>query len=254
MAALAAPAATAAPAKTDGKKRAPELYELRTIRVRIGAQHKLVGDFLGEVAIPAMARAGVGPVGVFELTFGGEMPCYTLLIPHESPASVVNLAARLAADPAYIKGAAATAYHGATAAQPAFGRMDSSLLQAFDNIPRLEAPEKKPRIFELRTYESPSEAASVKKMEMFTKLGELEIFRRVGLTPVFFARTLIGPRQPSFVYMLTYPDLAARDKAWATFRADPEWLKLKATPGYTDPEIMSNIGDLILRPTAYSQI
>jgi len=54
--------------------------------------------------------------------------------------------------------------------------------------------------------------------------------------------------------MLTFPDLAAREKAWTTFRADPEWTKLKATPGFSDAEIMSNISDLVLRPTAYSQI
>jgi hypothetical protein len=56
------------------------------------------------------------------------------------------------------------------------------------------------------------------------------------------------------MYMLTFPDLAAREKAWAAFRADPEWQKLKATPGYTDAEIMSNVSDLVLRPAPYSQI
>jgi NIPSNAP len=76
----------------------------------------------------------------------------------------------------------------------------------------------------------------------------------VGLTPVLFARTLIGPRQPAFAYILTFPDLAARDAAWKRFREDPEWLKLRATPGYSDAEIMANISDFILTPTAYSQI
>jgi hypothetical protein len=91
-------------------------------------------------------------------------------------------------------------------------------------------------------------------MEMFTKKGELAIFRRCGMTPVFFARTVIGPRQPGFVYMLTFADLGAREKAWATFRADAEWQKLKATPGYSDAEIVSNISDVLLRPAGYSQI
>jgi hypothetical protein len=129
------------------------------------------------------------------------------------------------------------------------------LLSAFDRFPKLEPPPTdKPRIFELRTYESPTDAGHLKKMEMFTKLGELELFRRAGLTPVFFARTVVGPRQPNFMYMLTFPDLAARDKAWAAFRADPEWQKLKATPGYGDSEIMSNITDFVLRPAPYSQL
>jgi hypothetical protein len=91
-------------------------------------------------------------------------------------------------------------------------------------------------------------------MEMFTKLGETAIFRRTGLQPVFFGRALVGPRLPSFTYMVAFPDLAAREKAWATFRADPEWLKLKATPGYADGDVLSNITNLLLRPAGYSMI
>lgn len=238
----------------ESKKRTPEWYELRTYQLRTG-QTKVLNDFLSEVAVPALRRAGAGPVGVFETSVGPEMPAVRLLIPHDSAAALAGLPARLAADPAYQKGAAAAAYHGATGAQPPYVRMDSALLAAFEKVPKLEPPPAgKPRIFELRTYESPTEAAHLKKMEMFTRLGELEIFRRDGLTPVFFARTVVGPRQPSFVYMLTFPDMAAREKAWATFRADPDWQKLKATPGYSDAEIMSNITGLLLRPTAYSQI
>ena len=44
------------------------------------------------------------------------------------------------------------------------------------------------------------------------------------------------------------------DAAWKRFREDPEWLKLRATPGYTDADMMSNISDLVLTPTPYSQI
>jgi hypothetical protein len=54
--------------------------------------------------------------------------------------------------------------------------------------------------------------------------------------------------------MLVYEDMAAHDKHWGAFGADPEWKKLSSTPGYTDPEIVSNISNLYLRPTAYSQI
>ena len=89
---------------------------------------------------------------------------------------------------------------------------------------------------------------------MFTTLGELEIFRRAGLTPVFYGRTLVGRRLPNFVYMLTFADQDARQKAWGTFVADPEWTKLKNTPGYSDPEILSNLSSLTLRPTSYSQV
>ena len=74
-------------------------------------------------------------------------------------------------------------------------------------MPRLELPpetaKREPRIFELRVYETPSELGQSRKIEMFgPKLGELAIFRRVGLRPVLFASSVVGPRQPSFSYML----------------------------------------------------
>jgi hypothetical protein len=254
LAAMAVRAAEAAPAKPAAGKGAQEFYELRTIRLRIGPQVKIVNDYLSEVLIPSVTKAGAGPVGVFETMFGPEIPTLHVLIPWPSPAVMAAGHFKLAAEAASPQGAAAQAYFGATSAQPAFARMESSLMIAFESMPKLAPPERKPRIFELRTYESPGEAGHAKKMEMFTRLGETEIFRRVGLTPVFFGKTVIGPRMPNLVYMLTFPDLAAREKAWNTFRSDPDWDKLKKTPGYADADIMSNITDLFVRPTGYSQI
>jgi hypothetical protein len=124
-------------------------------------------------------------------------------------------------------------------------------------MPKLEVPaltkEKKQRLFELRTYESHSKRANKKKVEMFNQ-GEIAIFRRSGLTPVFFGETLIGTKMPNLTYMLVYESMAAHDKNWGTFIGDPEWHKLSTTPGYTDPEIVSSISNLFLRPTGYSQI
>ena len=113
---------------------------------------------------------------------------------------------------------------------------------------------KGPRLFELRTYESHNERAHRAKVRMFAEMGEIEIFRRVGLAPVFFSRTVAGPRMPSLVYMLVHEDLAARDKSWNGFRNDPEWKKLAATAGYSDAEIVTNITTVLLRPASYSQI
>src|SRR5947209_13676537 len=121
-------------------------------------------------------------------------------------------------------------------------------------MPRLEKPDSsKPRLLNLRIYESHNERAARKKIEMFNK-GELAIFRRVGLRPVFFGETLVGPAMPNLTYLLAFDDDAARQAAWARFRDDPEWLKLKAIPEYADKEIVSKITNKILTPTPYSEI
>ena len=92
-----------------------------------------------------------------------------------------------------------------------------------------------------------------KKIEMFNK-SELAIFRRVGLTPVFFAETLVGAAMPNLTYMLLFPDDSERQAAWARFVKDEEWKKLRAIPEYADKEIVSRITNKVLTPVPYSEI
>jgi hypothetical protein len=123
-------------------------------------------------------------------------------------------------------------------------------------MPGVEAPTGalagKDRLFELRTYRSATEAAHLRKVEMFEAGGELALFRRVGLTPVFFGRDLAGSGLPSLTYMVVFADAAAREKAWATFREHPEWVKMRDDPRYADT--VSSIDSSLLRPAEYSQV
>lgn len=242
-------------AAAEEKKTAREFYELRLYHLRRGPKQKVFDDYLRDAALPALRRAGLGPVGVFHVMIGPDSPTTYVLLPYKSLEEFATLGARLDADAEYQK--AAAEFAAAPATDPVYIRAESSLMIAFEGMPRLEVPagaaEKKPRIFELRTYESHSKRANKKKIEMFN-LGEIAIFRRAGLTPVFFGETLIGPKLPNLTYLLTYESMAAKDAAWARFGADPEWKKLSTTPGYTDPEIVSNISNVLLRPAPYSQI
>ena len=71
---------------------------------------------------------------------------------------------------------------------------------------------------------------------------------------VLFGRTIAGRNMPSLTYMLGYDNMAHRDKLWGDFGRDPEWQKLRAMPGYSDAEIVSNITSTILRPLPFSMI
>lgn len=121
-------------------------------------------------------------------------------------------------------------------------------------MPKLQVPANKKRIFELRRYESASEEAGKKKIKMFNDVGEIAIFKRVGLTPVFFGETLIGEMRPNLTYMLTFDDMAEHDKNWKAFGGDPEWNRIKAIPEYEDAKIVSRITRTFLDPTSFSQI
>jgi hypothetical protein len=254
-------AGAGAGAQGTGAGRAPErpaeYYELRRYRLRRGPAPGIVDRYLRDAALPAWQRAGVGPIGVFSVLIGADNPTFHVLLVHKTIDSIASLPEKLAADAEYEK--AAAPYLNAEAASPAFVRIESSIMRAFETIPKLELPfgggeaGRRSRIFEVRVYESHSEKASKKKIEMFNR-GEIALFRRAGLTPVFFGETLAGGNMPNLTYMLVYEDMAARDKQWAAFAADPDWRKLSSTPGYTDAEIVTSISNTYLRPTAYSQI
>ena len=240
----------AAEEKSDAAR---ELFELRLYHLRMGPMLKRFDDFYRDVAVPAWNRAGVSAVGVFDVMIGPDAPTKYVLLPFASFAAMQSAREKFEADDTVQKAEFATV----PPTDPAYIRKESSLMRAFSGMPKLEIPphvaEKKSRIFELRTYEAHSRKANKKKIEMFD-VGEIDIFRRTGLKPVFFGDTLVGTKLPNLTYMLVFDDMATRDKNWGTFVGHPDWKKLSTTPGYSNAEILTNITSVFLRPTGYSQV
>jgi hypothetical protein len=229
-----------------------EFYELREYALKNGQQQKLVEDYFQNAAIPALNRIGNKHIGVFtELKPVGQTNIY-VLIPYSSWNDYLTVWDKLADDSVYLQKAAA--YLNAPATEPAYERIESSLLMAFVHMPKLHVPAQKPRIFELRRYEHASEAAGKKKLEMFNDAGEMDIFKRLDFNPVFFGETLIGGFRPNLIYMVTFDDMAAHDSHWKAFGNDPEWAKLKAIFDYADAKLVSRITSAFLVPAACSQI
>jgi hypothetical protein len=268
-AAVAAFGLGAAPKSADAEDarpgRAPagekQLIELRTYHFASAAKREAFERFLAKAAIPALNRAGVRPVGAFKLLAkdnADAKPPVTadgtdlyVLLPHESAASVLALDAKLAGDGEFQE--AGRDVLMAPKSDPAYTRYETSLLLGFDQCPRVEVPTTADtRVLQLRVYESHSRERNRKKVEMFDAGGEIAIFRRVGMPPVFFGEAVAGPRMPNLTYMLGFADEAAMKKGWDAFRADPEWKKLSKDPQYKDT--VSQITNLVLRPVAGSQV
>jgi len=243
---------TAAPAQPAAKR---ESYQIRRYSLATGPETRLTEDYFGNALIPALSRMGMGPVGAFRLEIGPETPQFYLLIPGPSAESLAAIDLQLAKDDNFLK--QASPYWNATAAAPAFQRIETSLLIAFEGWPRITPPassaSKGKRIFQLRTYESPSNLEHIRKVEMFHS-GEFDFFQRSGCHPVFFGDTLIGTRMPCLTYMLSFEDTAALDAGWLKFRNDPDWKKLQADPRFAFDPIVSNITNLVLSPLSASQI
>jgi len=230
---------------------AREFYQLRRYELRNGPQLQLAQDYFAHALIPALNRMGIQQVGTFKLDIGPDTPSYYVLIPSTSAETLLTLDLKLPQDAEFAK--AAAPFWSAPATATAFVRTETSMMQAFNGFPKLTAPAKGKRIFQLRTYESPGYAAHTTKVEMFEK-GEIAIFQKTGLTPVFFAHNLAGTRMPSLTYMLTFEDVAQLTAHWANFVSSPEWKEISHRPGYSDAELVNNITNLYLSPLPSSQI
>jgi NIPSNAP protein len=231
------------------------IFELRYFRLRNthADQVARTSDFLAKAAVPALRRAGAGPLGFFSGVIAGDSPFILALVSFPSLSAMETVMEKMAADSAF--GKARDEYNAA----PDFGfeRIENSLLRGFESMPQIEVPpvegNRAARIFELRTYESSNGSTLQRKIKMFDD-EEIAIFRRCGILPVFFGETIVGRRMPNLTYLVAYDDLAARDKVWRAFGADPDWQRLRARPDLADAEVVSNISNAILRPLPFSDI
>src|SRR6266852_7676090 len=144
-----------APQATSPDANGREFYQLRCYRLSSGPQRKLCDDFFRETLIPALNRLAITPVGVFDLSIGPETPSIYVLMPGLSAEGLATVETRLGQDAEYVK--AGAAFLNAPAKEPAFDRMESSFLQAFEKWPRIVLPAATathgPRMFELRIYD-----------------------------------------------------------------------------------------------------
>jgi hypothetical protein len=244
VAALASAQAAAGPPQTLLLRR----YQLRNSGDAMGTT---LARFLEVAKRPALERAGAQGLGFFSSFIGPDTPYYLTLESYPSLASLEEGMNRLAADRKFQ--AELAAFNKAPGQR--FVRYSTQILKGFTGFPGVVAPPPAPtpRLFELRTYESDNATSLAEKIRMFNE-GEIAVFQKTGLNPVFFGETIIGEKQPNLTYLLWYDSLAAREANWSRFIAHPEWLKLRATPGWSDAEIVSNISNSLLRPLPFSPL
>ena len=229
--------------------------ELKTWRLHNSdeAQGKRVSDYLESGLFPALKKAGAKPVAALANLIGPDGPYLVTLVQYASLAAMQDALAKLAADPAHEK---ASQQLSAGTGSP-FVTVESSLLHSLAVIPEpilpADAASRPPRIFELRIYQNQSMTAQQKKAAMFNS-GEIGIFQRLGMKPVFIGESVIGPRMPNITYMLSFDNLDGREKLWQHFGSDPEWKTLSAPPELKDPQIVANISNTILRPLPFSPL
>ncbi len=106
-------------------------------------------------------------------------------------------------------------------------------------------------IYEMRVYRCvPGRLpALLKRFDTIT----LKLFEKHGIRQAGFFTTLIGQSNQELTYFLAWETLAEREKKWAAFQADPDWISARAQTE-ADGQIVDNITSQLLTPTAFSAV
>lgn len=232
-----------------------QVLELRTYTLVDAAAEEKLDSYLEKALMPALQRQGIGPIGAFDQAAAAEDGSIQvlLLLPGASVEAVTSASAKLNADEKYKADAAD--YLSIPASQPLVKRIRSELLMSFNCWPKVVVPaqkrERKPRLFEMRIYESPTENLGNLKVEMFNA-GEVPIFLDCKIAPVFMGQALIGDLTPNLTYMTVYDNDEQRQKAWKAFSQHADWQVLKAVAKYQGTVSKIHKSDWV--PKAYSQL
>ncbi len=231
-----------------------EYYQLKTYTLANEKQEKVTDTYLKEAFIPALKRMGIDHVGVFKVRPNKYVTADKIyvLVPFDSFDQFEKLDENLANDNRYQS--AGSEYITAAHDNPPYEHFTSTLMRAFTDMPSMKPSEirgpRKDRVYELRSYESPTEALYWRKVDMFNAGGEVTLFDSLGFNAVFYAEVLSGDRMPNLMYMTTFADQKSRDEHWNAFFSAPKWKEISAMQKYKNTVSKADI--LLLYPTEYS--
>jgi hypothetical protein len=234
-----------------------DIYEVRTYLLKSTDQIRATDQYLRTAYLPALHRLGFRHIGVFK-PFANDTAAIKkiyVLVTYPSLDSWRKTKITLQQDAQYT--AAAKPFAEADTGHRPFIRIESALLEAFPKHMRLTPPEIKVNaetVYELRSYESPTDRLHTKKVTMFNDGGETGLFKRLGFNAVFYADVLSGSHLPNLMYMIVFENRKSREDHWKTFGSDPEWKKISSDPQYENPVSVSHIDSILMQRTDYSDL
>ncbi len=235
---------------------ARDYYQIKVYNLENKAQENMVDAYLKDAYLPALHRAGIKTVGVFKPI--EENPAVGtkifVFIPLKSLGQLETLEDKILKDKEYLMNG--QAYLDAKHDNPPFVRIESILLRAFEQQPEFFVPKydtpKGEQIFELRSYQGPTEKLWHQKVHMFNEGGECALFKKLGFNAIFYGEVLSGSAMPNLMYMTSFADRKSNQEHWDAFRNHPDWNALKDKSEYANT--VSHIDKWLCHPTAYSDI
>lgn len=231
-----------------------DIYAISVYHFKDAQQEISIDTYLQTALLPALHRAQKINIGVFkpiDNDTASDKKIY-LIIPYKSFDEIIAIQRLLALDMVYNE--AGKQYLTSSYQNPAYTRMETILLNAFDKAPYMNRPhlsgDKKEHIYELRSYESATENYHASKVKMFNAGGETNIFSRLHFNAVFYGDVIAGSHMPNLMYLTCFANREDRDAHWKSFTDDEEVKKL-----FTRDEYKNNVSkaDIILmHATSYS--
>ncbi len=235
---------------------ASEFYQIKVYTIKDKAQETVMDKYLEEAFLPAIHKAGISTVGVFkpietDAAYGTKI---FVFIPLKDLNQINELDEKLLKDKKYQE--AASEYMNAPHDSAPFERIQSILIKAFPEKPKFSVPNHKTpasdQIYELRSYQGPTEKLWRQKVKMFNEGGEIGIFTKLNFNAVFYGGVISGADMPNLMYMTSFSNMESNKAHWDAFRTDPAWEKLKAESEYANT--VSHIDKWLCHPTEYSDI
>ena len=239
---------------TSAKSFSNDVYEITVYHYKDPQQEITLDTYLQTAYLPALHRKQIKNIGVFKPIANDTATdkIIYVIIPFKSLNDMQTLPAALGKDAIYTE--AGKSYLTASYQNPPYTRMEKILLTAFELAPSMNLPklsgDKKEHIYELRSYESPTESYYHNKVKMFNAGGEIGIFSRLNFNAVFYGNVIAGCRMPNLMYMTSFENMAERDAHWTSFTDDPATKKLFAMDEYKNNVSKADI--ILMHAASYS--
>lgn len=240
--------AAVAPAEESPRTR---FYLLERYFLEQGTEPTRIHDFFSKALLPALEKIHKGPKIFLDGLLAPHLPQVAAIFGISSIEQVWSISQALFANQEFSK-----AFDEWEAGEAPYQTASATLLEAAGYSPEIAAPGKPPetpRVFELRTYHSPT-ARQLKMLHERFSGAEIKIFHRSGVHPLFYSSTVFGDMRPNLTYLIPFDSLAAREKAWAAFGADPEWVKVRRESIERGGQLSAVQQISMYRATAYSPI
>ena len=231
-----------------------DYYQIQVFRLTGKTQEGKLDNYLKNAYLPALHRAGIQKVGVFkpiesDTTSGKRVYVWMSFKSLDHFAKTQDV---LENDKAFQT--QGSDFLGAPFDQKPYIRKESILLKAFQDAPNFTIPSysttPSQRIYELRSYEAPTDKLFRQKVKMFNEGGEIKLFKSLEFNALFNAEVISGSTMPNLMYMTTFADMAAHDAHWKSFGTHPDWKKLSSLDEYKNT--VSKAVITLLHPTDYS--